>query len=52
MASFLPTFIPPVKNTKIALTNGEILEDLDIPKNLDSNYEFIFIVDQSGSMGC
>jgi len=50
MASFLPTFTSPMKKDNISVTAGS-LEELDLPKELDSKYQFIFLIDRSYSMG-
>lgn len=50
MASFLPTFTQE-SSEKTQFTEGE-LEEQDLPKELESNYEYIFLIDRSGSMGC
>ena len=51
MASFIPTFTSSVISESISITAGS-LEEQDLPKELESQYMFIFLIDRSGSMGC
>jgi hypothetical protein len=53
MASILPTFTSPAvtETSQVAVTAG-LLEEQDLPTELDSKYQFIFLIDRSGSMGC
>ena len=48
MASFMPTFT----NSELTceVTEGS-LEEQDLPKELESKYQYIFVVDRSASMG-
>ena len=51
MASFHPTFTSVAANTdNVAVTTG-LLEEQDLPTELESKYQFIFLIDRSGSMG-
>jgi Mg-chelatase subunit ChlD len=50
MASFVPTFTPTLINKNIAVTVGP-LDELDIERDLESKYQFIFLIDRSNSMG-
>lgn len=51
MASFVPTFTQSAHNDSIAITEGTTLEELDVQKELESKYQYIFLIDRSGSMG-
>ena len=50
MAQFLPTFTSNTKDTSKTVFSEGSLEDQDLPSDLDNKYQFIFIVDRSGSM--
>ena len=51
MAQFMPTFDKGSRRKKL-LVQEEELDEIDLPKELDSIvYQFIFVVDRSGSMG-
>ena len=52
MASFLPTFTSSdeMKSNNIKFSTGS-LEEQDLPNYLDNKYQFIFLIDRSGSMG-
>ena len=50
MASFLPTFACEQKWDKQTQMTDQ-LEEQDLPQELESEYQYIFIIDRSGSMG-
>ena len=50
LAQFLPTFV--VEKEKKLFTTTSGLDEQDVSTSIDSNYQFIFVVDRSGSMGC
>lgn len=51
MAQFLPTFVQEQTHKTIKVIKGETyLDDKDIPQSLEYEYEFIFLLDKSGSM--
>ena len=49
MASFFPTFEDGTESGEMFTTVGE-LEEQDLPERLEKKYQFIFLVDRSGSM--
>jgi len=49
MTSFFPTFEDGNEKGDMLTTVGE-LEELDLPEKMESKYQFIFLVDRSGSM--
>lgn len=49
MASFVPTFTNSEKTESTQTTAGELDEE-DIPEELESKYNYIFLIDRSGSM--
>ena len=49
MASFEATFADSTKGETI-ITEGSSLEELDIPLDFEQKYQFIFLLDRSGSM--
>ena len=49
MTSFFPTFEDGRERGDMRTTTGE-LEELDLPERMESKYQFIFLVDRSGSM--
>ena len=53
MAQFLPTFTPDNSKEKSGFTASteDELDEIDLPESLENEYQFIFIVDRSGSMG-
>ena len=50
MAQFLPTFVSSQHKEFFGTTDE--LDEEDVSKELDFKYQFIFVVDRSGSMGC
>jgi Mg-chelatase subunit ChlD len=50
MAAFLPTFEKSVETEKTKICVGD-LEDQDLADGIDNKYQYIFLVDRSGSMG-
>ena len=51
MASFLPTFTSESEIDKIGKKTACRLDEEDVVNELETKYQYIFLIDRSGSMG-